>query len=58
MGLGVLGEPMQEQKLLVLFRDERSLFGFWSEGICVLVRASAVPVFKDLPGAGKYAPLF
>ena len=26
-------------------------------GICVLVRASAVPVPKDLPGAGEYAPL-
>ena len=26
--------------------------------ICVLVRASAVPVFKDLLGAGRYAPWF
>ena len=26
-------------------------------GICVLVRAPAVPVFKDLPEAGEYAPL-
>ena len=28
---GELGEPMQEKELLVLFREERSLFGFWSD---------------------------
>ena len=31
MGPGELEEPMQEQELLVLFLEERSLFGFWSD---------------------------
>ena len=44
---GELGEPVQEQEL---FLEERSLLG-----ICVLVRAPAVPVSKDLPGAREYA---
>ena len=28
---GELREPMQEKELLVLFLEERSLFGFWGD---------------------------
>ena len=30
MELGELGEPMHEQRLLVLLPEERSLLNFWS----------------------------
>ena len=64
MELGELGEPMQEKELLALFSKEgacwmtRKEMVLWRGqlGICGLVRVPAVPVSKDLPEAGEYAP--
>ena len=65
MELGELGESMQEKELLALFSKEgacwmtRKEMVLWRGqlGICGLVRVPAVPVSKDLPEAGEYAPL-
>ena len=62
---GELGESIQEKEpVWFLERLTRKEGGSWTGirrrgrlGVCVLVRAPAVPVPKDLPGAGEYAPL-
>ena len=64
MGLGELREPMQEKELLALFSKKGASWMTRKEmalrrdrlGICGLVRVPAVPVSKDLPEAGEYAP--